>query len=203
MEMSKTLADIERMVEELFRVNDKPYLLYHNINHTRNVVKRVQEIAAVYAVNNESLFVLLAAAWFHDTGHLFGSMDKHEEMSMYIMRMYLADMVDEQMLDAIGNCIMATNITANPVTLIEKILCDADTYHFGTPEFHQTDPIVWLELEKRLGKNIQKKDEKSLHLLEVHTFYTHYCVTHLSQGKQENMAWLKQKIAGAENFRNS
>lgn len=191
------------MVEELFRVNDKPYLLYHNINHTRNVVKRSQEIAAVYAVNNESLFVLLAAAWFHDTGHLFGSMDKHEEMSVYIMRMYLVDMVDEQMLDNIGNCVMATNITAKPVTLIEKILCDADTYHFGTPEFHQTDPIVWLELEKRLGKNIYRKDEKSLRLLELHTFYTHYCVTHLSKGKQENMAWLKQKIAGAENFRNS
>jgi len=203
MEISKTLADIERMVEELFRVNDRPYLLYHNINHTRNVVKRAQEIAAIYALNNESLFVLLAAAWFHDTGHLFGSMEKHEEMSVYIMRMYLVDLVDEQMLDDIGDCIMATNITSKPVTLIEKILCDADTYHFGTTEFHQTDPIVWLELEKRLGRVIYRKDEKSLHLLELHTFNTPYCLTHLSQGKQENMAWLKQKIAAAENFRNS
>jgi hypothetical protein len=196
MEMSMTLMEVERLVEELFRINDKPYLLYHNINHTRTVVKRVQEIAGAYAVHNESLFILQTAAWFHDTGHLFSTMEKHEAMSVHIMRMHLGELVDEQMLNKMGDCIMATNMATKPVSLIEKILCDADTYHFGTPEFRQTDPIVWLELEKRLGKTIEKKEEKSLLLLEMHTYYTHYCITQLHQGKQDNIEWLKQKLAG-------
>ena len=198
MELSKKLKEMEKVVEELFLVNDKPYLLYHNINHTRNVVKRVQEIAAIYALNEEDLFVLQAAAWFHDTGHLFSNMAQHEEMGVQIMRIYLGDQLEEQMLTNIGNCILATNIKVNPVSLIEKILCDADTYHFGTPEFHITDPLVWREMEKRLEKTIVRKDEKSLHLLELHTFYTHYCVTLLNKGKQDNIEWLKQKIAGSD-----
>jgi hypothetical protein len=198
MELSKKLKEMEKVVEELFLVNDKPYLLYHNINHTRNVVKRVLEIAAVYSLNEEDLFVLQAAAWFHDTGHLFSNMAQHEEMSVQIMRIYLGDQLEEQMLTNIGNCILATNIKVNPVSLIEKILCDADTYHFGTPEFHITDPLVWREMEKRLEKTIVRKDEKSLHLLELHTFYTPYCVTLLNKGKQDNIEWLKQKIAGSD-----
>lgn len=198
MEMSKKLIEIEKIVEELFLVNDKPYLLYHNINHTRNVVKRAQEIAGVYSVNEEELFVLQAAAWFHDTGHLFSNMAQHEEMSEQIMRIYLGDKLEEQTLNNIANCIMVTNMTVKPVSLIEMIICDADTYHFGTTEFHQTDPVVWQEMEKRLGKTIERKAEKSLHLLQIHTFYTHYCETLLHKGKQENIEWLKQKIAAAE-----
>ena len=198
MELGKKLREIEKIVEELFLVNDKPYLLYHNINHTRNVVKRVQEIAAVHALNEEDLFVLQAAAWFHDTGHLFSNMAQHEEMSVQIMRIYLGDKLDEQTLVNIGNCIMVTNMAVKPVSLVEMILCDADTYHFGTTEFRQTDPVVWQELEKRLEKTIERKEEKSLHLLQLHSFYTHYCVNLLSKGKQENMEWLKQKIAAAE-----
>lgn len=196
MEVSKNLIEIEKVVEELFLVNDKPYLLYHNINHTRNVVKRAQEIAGVYALTDEELFVLQAAAWFHDTGHLFSNMAQHEEMSVQIMRIYLGDKLDEPMLTSIGNCILATNIAVKPVSLIEKIICDADTYHFGTAEFRQTDPVVWREVEKRLGKTIERKEEKSLHLLQLHTFYTQYCVNLLSKGKQENMQWMKQKMAG-------
>src|SRR5690349_15368384 len=134
MEISTKLIEIEKIVEELFLVNDKPYLLYHNINHTRNVVMRVQEIAAVYTLNDEDLFVLQAAAWFHDTGHLFSNMAQHEEMSVQIMRIYLGEKLNEQMLINIGNCILATNIAVKPVSLVEKILCDADTYHFGTTE---------------------------------------------------------------------
>lgn len=198
MEISKKLIEIEKVVEELFLVNDKPYLLYHNINHTRIVVKRVQEIAAVYTLNEEDLFVLQAAAWFHDTGHLFSNMAQHEEMSVQIMRIYLGDKLDEQTLGNIANCILVTNMAVKPVSLIEKILCDADTYHFGTTEFRQTDPVVWREVEKRLEKTIERKEEKSLHLLQLHTFYTNYCVNLLSKGKQENMEWLKQKIAAAE-----
>src|ERR1044072_6358441 len=131
MEISKKLIEIEKIVEELFLVNDKPYLLYHNINHTRNVVKRVQEIAGVYSLNEEELFILQAAAWFHDTGHLFSNMAQHEEMSVQIMRIYLGDKLEEQMLNNIANCIMVTNIAVKPVSLIEMIICDADTYHFG------------------------------------------------------------------------
>ena len=197
MEISKKLIEIEKIVEELFMVNDKPYLLYHNINHTRNVVKRVQEIAGVYSLNEEELFILQAAAWFHDTGHLFSNMAQHEEMSVQIMRIYLGDKLEEQMLNNIANCIMVTNIAVKPVSLIEMIICDADTYHFGTTEFHQTDPVVWQEMEKRLGKTIERKVEKSLHLLQIHSFYTHHCQTLLHKGKQENIEWLKQKIATA------
>ena len=36
---------------------------------------------------------------------------------------------------------------AVPSTLVEQIICDADTYHLGTEDFLHLDKLVWQELE--------------------------------------------------------
>lgn len=194
MDTIKTLAAVKAMVDELFKRNEKPYLLYHNIVHTHHVVKRTQEIAGFYELNNEDLFVLQTAAWFHDTGHLLGVLERHEEAGVRLMVNFLSDRVWEPVLDRIAHCIMATSSLVKPVSLVEMILCDADTYHLGTPEFRQTDTLVWQELEKRTGQIVERKYELSLRFLESHTFYTEYCRNLLNPGKQDNIEWLKQKI---------
>ena len=87
----KLLGKIRAFVTGLFRQYSGNDLLYHNLQHTRFVVKRSMEIAANYVFSENELFVLSAGAWFHDTGHLVGGMELHEFRSVTIMQNFLEE----------------------------------------------------------------------------------------------------------------
>ncbi len=117
-----------------------PELVFHNFEHTQNVVKRTKEIAGHYNVSEHEMLILFTAAWFHDIGHLFTEPSKHEEMSCEIMRKFMTGKVeDEKIIDEVEACIMATKFPRNPKNLLQQIICDADTYHLGTKEFKNTN----------------------------------------------------------------
>ncbi|KAA2239036.1 HD domain-containing protein [Chitinophaga agrisoli] len=192
MEREELLKDMSAYVKGLFTTFANPLLLYHNLAHTQQVVKHAKEIAGHCMVEEELLFVLLTAAWFHDTGHLWGEMATHEERGVKIMQAYCRDKgVDEGAIEVIGQAIMATRMPVKPVTLVEMILCDADTYHLGTPEFRKMDALVWQELELRLQTTFNRKRQFTLRFIEGHNFYTAYCRALLGQQKEENIRLLK------------
>jgi len=76
----------------------------------------------------------------------------------------------------------------------EKILCDADTYHFGSPEFRQTDLLVKKEIELLTGSKTVEWTKHTITMLEKHQFYTGYCKERLEAGKAENLAWLRSLL---------
>lgn len=197
--LEKHTADF---VTKLYGSPDLPHYPYHNLQHTLGVVAHSQEIAAHYALDAADTFVLVVAAWFHDIGHLYGPMPGHEERGVTIMREHFANLPTDlpadlpaDMLTAIGDCIMATKLPAHPVPLLHKIICDADTYHLGTPLFFQTDPLVRQEVEMRTGRIIANWRQRTLDLLQQHHFFTDYCQTRLDEGKTKNIAWLREQIA--------
>ena len=195
MEKNILMVAIKTHVEMLFTAHMQPYLLYHNFEHTQQVAEHAETIAAHYSLKADTLFVLLAAAWFHDTGHLLGDIEGHEERGVSIMRAFLSyRLVDVRTLVEIERCIMATKMSVQPVTLNEQILCDADTYHLGTPDFRTKDDAVWKEMELRLGRKFDDKAQHSLAFLRAHTFYTDYCKHLLAEGKTSNIAQLEADI---------
>jgi len=136
--------DIEKKIENyvtgLFETMPDEHLIFHNQKHTENVVKRCREIALNYALSERDNLILDAAAWFHDTGHLFTEPAKHEEMSVEVMKKFMDEhSEDKEAVEEIATCIMATKFPRNPTNLLSEILCDADTYHFGTKEFKKTN----------------------------------------------------------------
>lgn len=189
---SKILAAIQDYVEDFFRTYDNPYLLYHNIQHTKRVVDHCAEIASFYNLNEDDRFVLLSAAWFHDLGHNLGEMAEHEVLGVRLMRLLLDYFrVGQEKLEIIEACIMATKMPVDPRNLLEKIICDADTYHLGTTDFWSNDARVWEELAARLDRKINNKAELSLQFLRNHHFYTSYCQERLGEGKRKNVAQLE------------
>ena len=186
------LSEIACHVEGLFEANKYPYLVYHNLDHTRLVVQHAMEIAKHYPLDNRSVFILLAAAWFHDTGHLAGNIEDHEETSVQIMKEFLTTKsVDEKTVNEISVCIRATKMPPVPSTLLEQIICDADTFHIGTEDFPHFNKLVWLEMEQRLNRPISNKVRQSLLFLKNHRFFTSYCQQLLSKGKDRNILQLK------------
>ncbi len=193
--MEKVLSKVKIFVTELFFQRTLSFLKYHNLRHTESVVDRANEIAVHYTMDDSEKFCLITAAWFHDTGHLFNELAEHEQAGADLMSSFLKSFfIEEDMIGKIADCIMATRLPSDPKTMIEKILCDADTYHFGTKEFRITDPKVYEETEARLHIHIENKIYKSIHLLESHHFFTDYCQDLLKKGKEENIAFLKDAL---------
>lgn len=201
MDYHKIDKRIEDYVIGLFSQMHSPALIFHNLDHTEGVVKRTKEIAGHYNVSENDMLILFAAAWFHDTGYLFTEPEKHEEMSVEIMKKFMSDLVeDDQVTAAIEACIMATKSPRNPQTLLEKIICDADTFHLGTKEFKSMNKKAYKEAKER-NPNIDKMDFRTgtLEMMESHQFYTDYCKDNLAKRKEKNIKKLRKKINKAEN----
>jgi len=192
-ELNRIEAKIAGHVTDAYGSKDVPHYPYHNITHTQGVVTYSREIAAHYSLGKKETFVLVAAAWFHDIGHLYGGIEGHEERGVVVMRQYLSH-VPRQLTDEIAACILATRVPSHPGSLNESIICDADTYHFGTELFRQTDALVHREIELRLGSPVVNWSSKTLSMLQRHTFFTDYCRTLLAKGKEENILWVEQQI---------
>jgi HD superfamily phosphodiesterase len=168
---------------------------YHNLDHTKAVVAHANELALFYDLGEKDRCVLETATWFHDIGQLYGGMEGHEQRSVLIMENYLNTItVNPELVPLIENCIMATCYGAVPQTLTGKIMCDADTWHFGTAFFRQTEFLVKQEMEQRTGMRFPNWHQKSLHMLKNHVFYTEYCQLLLNKGKEKNIEWLQSLL---------
>src|SRR5215471_8467693 len=187
---------VEDHVTKLFQVNTKAKLIFHTVDHTKEIVKRTEEIAAHYKLTEKEMMALYTSAWFHDTGHLFVPPEVHEEKSVELMKLFMeSHYPDPELIGTIEGCILATKRSIAPTTLLQQIICDADTYHLGTKDFKKTNKLVRKEamMEKAISKD--EWDLKTLEFLEHHQYYTSYCIELLKEGKKQNIERLREKIA--------
>ncbi|MBS1664336.1 MAG: HD domain-containing protein [Bacteroidetes bacterium] len=192
MDYSKLEKDAEDYIRTIFRTSPSPELPYHNQEHTIRVVGHAREIGDYYLLQDENRFIITIAAWFHDIGQLSGPMEGHEQRGAQLMKDYFSGTpLSERVIASITDCILATRFPSHPQTLCEQILCDADTYHFGTEYFRQTDGAVKKEMELRTGTTFPHWRQKTIHFLEIHRYFTAYCQQLLNAGKQKNLEWLR------------
>jgi len=188
--------EVEKFVTTFFENHENADLRYHNLAHTRNVVMHTAEMAAWYRLGLEEMDIVLVAAWMHDTGHLTGGPQNHEERSVEIFRDFLRKFgqISADKAAQIESCILATRMPHQPEGLLQEIICDADTFHFGTPEFIATNKLVKEELALRVGEQaVNGWTKKTIAMMEGHQFFTSYAQQLLEAGKQENLAWLRSK----------
>jgi predicted metal-dependent HD superfamily phosphohydrolase len=196
MNYAKLLEEVKHEAIGLFHQNKEIELVYHSQAHTEFVVSKAAEIARYYQLNDRDFFIVIAAAWFHDTGYYPGSSTDHELRGADIAKAFLSKKgVDEAIIQQVQGCIMATMMPQRPTNLLEQILCDADLYHLGTDQFAATNKKMRKELESHWNKKISKQEWrlKTLEMLESHSYHTDYAKNLLQQQKDENIQRLKLK----------
>lgn len=182
-------------VRELYKTRQNPTFVYHNLDHTKMVVKAVVQIAGHYRLDEQETMVVQIAAWFHDTGYLFGFFDDHEEKSAELAVSFLEDeKADPVLIKKVRECILGTKIFCRPPSLIAKIVADADLFHLGTPDFPETNKRVLKEMERCSGKKFSTEEwlRGALEMLEKYEFHTDYCQNFLKEGKQRNIKYLRE-----------
>lgn len=197
MNLHQTLTtQAEEHVNRLFKSVDTSDLIYHNIEHTQRVVTHCMEISDHYRLPQNEKAILLIAAWFHDTGHLYTTPDAHEAKSVELMKEFMAShAVESDFTEAVEQCILATRIETQPHNLLQEIIKDADVYNLGTSEFKVTNKQIKKEYQRRgLTELLKDWDMQTLQLLEMHKFYTTYCQEQLNQKKEKNLAKLREKV---------
>ena len=187
----------EQHVSTLLNEKLPSTFVYHNFNHTVGVVQSVTKIANYQQVRNEDTEKLLIAAWFHDTGYIFGT-EKHEAASVQIATQFLKEQnCEEQFILAVADLIMATVFTHQPQNELEQIIRDADYFHFASDDYLSTCEFLREEWHSTCKKNftdVEWANENLQMLSQKHQFYTPFALTFWQPIKEKNIARIEKKI---------
>jgi predicted metal-dependent HD superfamily phosphohydrolase len=200
-EQINQLDEAKAYVSEVFQKKVAPGFVFHNLGHTESVVAAAGEMATFYGLNDEDNFVLLLAAWFHDTGFSSGKAEDHEKESIRIATEFLqSHNVDNEIIQRVSSAIQATRMPQSPLSQVEKILCDADLFHLGGTDYKKMSQQLKEEQEIYFKKEFPKKEwrQRNIEFLETHQYFTEYAQQKREPQKQELIKLLRKKQGGKE-----
>jgi len=156
----------------------KPNLYYHGIHHTIDVYEASIKIAELENLSQEEKIIINTAALFHDAGFIY-QYENNEELAVTLTKEILPKFkYNEKQVNAIGNIILTTRITARPQTLLEKIMCDADYDYLGRDDFFKIAETLYKELHEYDHKfSLEEWNEIQVKFLKKHQYYTESSLT--------------------------
>lgn len=192
--MENIVQATDNFILKLFTDKLPNTFVYHNYTHSKRVYKSINEIIEHSQIDVKDATILRLAALLHDTGYIFGRQN-HEKEGCKIAREFLeSQKVDEEIIKGVEKCILATEFKSkNPKSLLEKIIRDADSSHFGKDYFEEASEFLRKELAMQNIKNYSPKEwrkENIRVLVEEHQYYTDYALRNWQPVKEENLAKL-------------
>src|SRR5262245_16149865 len=110
------------LVTKIFQDKVSKSFKYHNLDHTRQVVRAVEEMADYYQLPPDDRNAVLIAAWFHDSGFSHGESKGHEALSVEHATDFLnSHNANPLFIEKVAKCIEATRMPQTPNSLLEQI----------------------------------------------------------------------------------
>ncbi|SDX26662.1 Pycsar system effector family protein [Flavobacterium degerlachei] len=174
---------------------------YHNIKHTKNVVNAVEVLCEKEALNQIDKELVLVAAWFHDTGYIYGC-ENHELSSVSIVIDFLKEKEkSNEYIDTVSSIIKATTFDYVPKTILEKIIRDADYSHFANSDYLKVCELLrteWVNTQKKIFSDFEWANENYRILSVCHKYYTDYAIANWTPLKEININLVHNKIKTME-----
>jgi len=194
--MTELIKKADKFVLNLFKEKLPNTFIYHNYSHTKRVVKSTKELIENSEINVKEEEVLLLSAWLHDTGYTV-KFEGHEEESVKIAKQFLQDNnVDNETIEMVSNCIMATKFEISPKTKLEKIIRDADCSHIAKDYFDETSELLRQELQLLNIHNYSPEEwlaENVTLFTDKHQYFTEYASKQWKEGKDNNLSEILEK----------
>ena len=197
---TKRLKLVDQYVRELFRDELPAGIKYHNADHTlhptKGVVAVANNLAKLEKVSELDRELIIAAAYFHDTGYI-REYEKNEPIAARMAGRILNLIgYKPEEIEKVQKMILATDPDVEPKRHVEQILCDADLDNLGREDFFQLDERL---REGRAMRGIDVSDdvtwyENTLEFLQKHQYYTGSQNRLREKGKQKNTRKLIKKL---------
>ena len=166
-------TDIQELILDKLEKELPPYLYYHNVKHTVDVVTEVELIGWGEGCNDEEILLLKTAALFHDAGHVVGY-DNHEQFGTEIAREMLPKYkYSKEQINRICEIIMATKLPPRPKNLLEEIICDSDLDYLGRTDFIPVSNTLYRELKEqnKIG-SLNDWNKLQIKFISGHQYFT-------------------------------
>jgi predicted metal-dependent HD superfamily phosphohydrolase len=182
------------LAEDIF--SDKVFnkMPYHNLSHTKEVVKAVKLIGEQSGLNDDEMESALIAAWLHDIGYIHGDKE-HEQAAALKAREELSNWgAPYKKIMEVTEAIKATRMPQQPESLISKVVCDADLYHLATKDGIEHGRNLREEWQLTKGQDMTDEEwmRSSLEFMQQHRYHTPYGRAVLEQDKKHNIKKLKK-----------
>ena len=165
--------DIEEFVLNKLESELPANMFYHNINHTKDVITRVDVLGRAENVSEEELLLLKTAALLHDVGFIISYIN-HEDNSINFAKELLPKYkYSKNQIKEIVKLIDATRVDFKPKTLTEKIIKDADLDYLGRPDFVPISENLFKEIiNNGVRLSIEEWNKMQYEFISNHTLYT-------------------------------
>jgi uncharacterized membrane-anchored protein YitT (DUF2179 family)/predicted metal-dependent HD superfamily phosphohydrolase len=179
-----------RFVTQKLQADLPAHLTYHCYQHTLNMVDATAYLMEKEDVPQEDYYLILTAALLHDAGFLRGYQN-HEELSCDIAWELLPSVgFANETIERLCRLVMVTKLPQVPSNLYEEILCDADLYYLGSPNFFRDAENLYKEWKAEgIVETHEEWEAKQLLFLEAHHYFTH---TAIAEQNEKKKAYLKQ-----------
>jgi len=170
-------------------------LYYHNVEHTLDVIKVINQYIKRENIDNERACLLRIAALLHDLGFTDTNVD-HEEKS--------AEMAEELMLEygfsknqikVVQGLIRATRIPQSPKNQLERIICDSDLDYLGRNDFYEISNRLYKELKAAsMVFNKTHWNKAQIKFLEAHKYHTAFAQKNRQPKKEMRIIEIKKLL---------
>lgn len=187
-----------RAALDLLRAKLPSTLLYHAYSHTEDVLEEVIQLAITDNLPARHAELLAIAAAWHDVGFIWSSTN-NEPLAAEAAKRYLSaaagyspdeiDLVLQMILDTalVTHGASYKQVPSHPLS---RYLLDADLANFGRDDFFEKS-----ELQRReLGEDAEPFREKTLALVQNHTWLTPAAITKWQAKKDANLRELERLV---------
>lgn len=195
-EMTNLLLQVENHVKETLQKDLPKEVVYHNLYHTIQVVNAAKKIGQNSDLNEDDLEIVTIAAWFHDLGYK-ESGKNHEEISAKLAGDFLKEKsYDQEKIQKVQSCILATKMPQSPNNLLEEVVCDADLHHLGTEEYFNQARLLKEEINNNNDDELTdaKWMQMNVKFIKDHQFFTSFAQEAYEKQKQKNRKKVKKKL---------
>jgi len=201
---TELLKEIEKYTVLLIEKESSKNLIYHTIEHTKQVVENSKIIGNKEGLTTDEMNILLTSAWFHDVGYIKKYQDHEQESIKIAIEFLMKENVDIDILHTVTECIEVTKFPHKPTNKIGEVLCDADFMHLGSKDYFEYAERLRRELKNSgIGKfNKSKFEKESIVLFKKHSFFTNYCKGEITKIKEKNLKILQKNLIKRENKKN-
>jgi class 3 adenylate cyclase len=189
--------DMQEMILDKLEKELPPYLYYHNIKHTVDVVTEAELIGWGEGCSDEEILLLKTAGLFHDAGHTV-DYDNHEFYGAELARQILPGFgYSPGQIERICSMILATKLPPSPRDLLESIICDSDLDYLGRSDFIPVSNSLFEELKARKKmSSINEWNKLQVKFISGHQYFTSTARSLREVNKQLQIERIQSLISG-------